>query len=170
MATLLIWIGLLGELLYRNLATDGSGQTIDLGHYISEIAAAVMHTYAVDGIRLDLKVDHAMASVNIAMPVGLLVNELLTNAFKYAFTGKNNCTLTVRCLHEAESNYRIVVADDGLGLPEGCSWPMPGKLSALILQTLRENAATDFKIETAPGKGLRVTIDFTHKPPRPKSH
>src|SRR5581483_11469737 len=76
------------QLLYKDLATDALGQTVDLGHYISEIAAAVMHTYAVDGIRLDLKVDHALASINIAMPVGLLVNELLTNAFKYAFAGK----------------------------------------------------------------------------------
>ncbi len=158
------------QLLYKDLAADGLGQTIDLGHYISEIAAAVMHTYAVDGIRLDLKVDHALASINIAMPVGLLVNEMLTNAFKYAFAGKEAGTIMVRCLHEQESTYRVVVADDGVGLPEDCSWPMPGKLSALILQTLRENAATDFKVETAPGKGLKVTIDFTHKPPRPKPH
>jgi two-component sensor histidine kinase len=41
-----------------------------------------MHAYAVDGIRLDLKVDHSPASVNIALPLGLIVNELLTNAFK----------------------------------------------------------------------------------------
>jgi hypothetical protein len=64
------------QLLYRDLTTEGLGQAVDLGHYVSEIAAAVMHTYAVDGIRLDLKVEHAPVSINIAMPVGLLVNEL----------------------------------------------------------------------------------------------
>jgi PAS domain S-box-containing protein len=69
------------QLLYRDLTTEGLGQAVDLGHYVSEIASAVMHTYAVDGIRLDLKVDHAPVSINVAMPVGLLVNELLTNAF-----------------------------------------------------------------------------------------
>jgi len=36
----------------------------------------------------------------VAMPVGLLVNELLTNAFKYAFEGRDSGTLTVRCLQE----------------------------------------------------------------------
>jgi PAS domain S-box-containing protein len=158
------------QLLYKGLAADGLGQTVDLGHYVSEIAAAVMHTYAVDGIRLDLKVDHALASINIAMPVGLLVNELLTNAFKYAFAGRKSGTIMVRCLHEDESHYRIVVADDGVGLPEGMSWPIQGKLAALILQTLRENAKTDVKVETASGKGMRAMIDFVHKPAVQKPH
>ncbi len=158
------------QLLYKDLATDGLGQTVELGHYISEIVSAVMHTYAVDGIRLDLKVDHALASINIAMPVGLLVNELLTNAFKYAFVGRDAGTIMVRCLHEHESRYSIVVADDGVGLTNGATWPVPGKLGALILQTLRENAKTEFKVETASGKGLRVTIEFVHTAPVKKPH
>jgi len=157
------------QLLYKDLSADGWGQAIELGHYISEIAAAVMHTYAVDGIRLDLKVDHAPASVNVAMPVGLVVNELLTNAFKHAFNGRGSGTLTVRCLHEEDTKYRIVVADDGVGLPEGTTWPVPGKLGALILQSLRENTQNmGLNVETAPEKGTRVTIDFEHKPSLPK--
>lgn len=153
------------QILYRDLSTDGrSGETIELGHYIGEIASAVMRTYAVDGMRLDLKFDHSPVSINVAMPVGLLVNELLTNSFKYAFAGRDAGTLTVRCLHETEDNYRIVIADDGIGLPEGITWPRDGKLGALIVQSLRENAKTDLKVESAPGKGTRVTISLVHKP------
>ncbi|HZT26951.1 MAG TPA: histidine kinase dimerization/phosphoacceptor domain -containing protein [Pseudolabrys sp.] len=153
------------QILYRDLVSDpASGEVIDLGHYLSEIASAVMRTYAVEGMRLDLKVDHSPVSINVAMPVGLLVNELLTNSFKHAFVGRDTGTLTVRCLHEAENSYRIVVADDGIGLPEGTTWPREGKLGALILQCLRENAGTELSIETAPGKGTRVIIVLTHKP------
>jgi two-component sensor histidine kinase/PAS domain-containing protein len=153
------------QLLYQGLSADGLGKTVDLGHYLSQIGSAVMHTYAVDGIRLDLKVDHAPASINIAMPVGLLVNELLINAFKHAFTGRGTGTITIRCLHEDPTHYRIVVADDGVGLPEGATWPTPGKLGTLILQSLRENAQVDFKVESAPGSGTRVTIGFVHNTP-----
>lgn len=153
------------QILYRDLTSDAaSGEVIDLGHYLSEIASAVMRTYAVDGMRLNLKVDHSPVSINVAMPVGLLVNELLTNSFKYAFAGRETGTLTVRCLHESENSYRIVVADDGIGLPEGTTWPRDGKLGALILQCLRENTETELNIETAPGNGTRVTIALTHKP------
>jgi PAS domain S-box-containing protein len=157
------------QLLYRDLSPETWGNAVDLGHYLSQIAAAVMHAYAVDGIRLDLKVDHAMASINIAMPVGLIVNELLTNAFKYAFSGRQTGTITVRCLHEDETHYRVVVADDGIGLPQGLSWPMPGKLSALIMQALSENANNvEARVESARGSGTGVTISFQHKPLSPK--
>jgi PAS domain S-box-containing protein len=156
------------QLLYQDLAADGLGKVVDLGHYVSQIASAMMRTYGVEGIRLDLKVDHAPSSINVAMPTGLLVNELLTNAFKYAFGGRDSGTITVRCLHEGEEHYRIVVADDGVGLPEDGTWPVPGKLGALILQSLRENVATDFNVESVPGKGMRVTISFTYKAPTSK--
>lgn len=145
-------------ILYRELSGDGLGQTIDLGQYLTQIATAVTRTHGLDGIRLDLKMDQAPISINVAMPVGLLVNELLTNAFKYAFDGHESGTLTVRCLQERDDYYRVVVADDGRGLPDGATWPVPGKLSALMLATLKENAKADFVVDSAPGKGLRVSI------------
>jgi PAS domain S-box-containing protein len=153
------------QLLYHDLTVEGLGHAVDLGHYVSQIASAVMHTYAVDGIRLDLKVDHAPASINVAMPVGLLVNELLTNAFKFAFSGRESGTITVRCLRQDEDHYRVVVADDGIGLAEDATWPVQGKLGALILQSLRENVPTDFNVESAPGKGMRAMVTFMHKAP-----
>ncbi|MBV9404214.1 MAG: PAS domain-containing protein, partial [Acidobacteriaceae bacterium] len=88
------------KFLYQDLLAEGLGQVVDLGHYVGQIATGVMQIYAVDGIRLDLKVDYAPVSVNVAMPVGLLVNELMTNAFKHAFNGRNGGNIMVRCLHE----------------------------------------------------------------------
>jgi two-component sensor histidine kinase len=73
-------------------------------------------------------------------------------------------TLTVRCLHEGDSKYRVVVADDGIGLAEGTTWPVPGKLGTLIVQTLRENTKEmNLTVETAAQKGTRVTKEFEHK-------
>jgi len=156
------------KLLYEDLTAEGLGQAVDLGHYVGQIATAVMHTFGVEGITLDLKVDYAPTSVNVAMPVGLLVNELLTNAFKYAFSGRNGGTLTVRCLLEPDARCRVVVADDGIGLPEETAWPLPGKLGALILQSLRENTKTDFEMISVPGEGTHATISFEYQPAAPK--
>lgn len=150
------------QLLYQALSPDMPGEEIDLGHYLSQIAAAVVNSYAADGIQLNLKVDHAPVSVNVALPVGLVVNELLTNSFKYAFGGRGHGIITVQCLRKGQDRYQVVVADNGIGLPEGVVWPVPGKISALIVQTLRENTRTDLNVETAPGKGVRVTMDFDH--------
>ncbi|UPJ63673.1 sensor histidine kinase [Bradyrhizobium sp. 191] len=72
------------HLLYQALSSDGAGDEVDLGHYLSQIAAAVMNTCAVEGIRLDQNTDYAPVSVNTALSVGLVANELLTNSFKHA--------------------------------------------------------------------------------------
>jgi two-component sensor histidine kinase len=155
------------QLLYQALSADATGEEVDLGHYLGQIAAAVMNTYAVDGIRLDLKMDHTPVSINIALSVGLVVNELLTNSFKHAFGGRGQGVITMECLRNGDDRYQVVVADDGVGLPADIVWPVPGKIGALIVQTMRENTRTDLNVETAPDKGVRVTMTFDHKmPPR----
>jgi two-component sensor histidine kinase len=158
------------HLLYQALSADSAGDEIDLGHYLSQIAAAVMNTCAVDGIRLDQKMDHAPVSVNTALSVGLVVNELLTNSFKHAFGGRGHGVITVECLRRDEDRYRVVIADDGAGLPQGVMWPVPGKIGALIVQTLRENTKTDFNVETALNKGVRVTMSVDRKLMVPKTN
>jgi two-component sensor histidine kinase len=146
-------------LLYRSLSDDIEAETIDLGVYLSEIASAVMRAHAPEGIRLDLKVDTWPVSVNVAMPTGLVVNELLTNALKHAFVGREGGTITLHSLVEA-GGCRVVVADDGVGLASDDAWPRPGKLGAMIVQSLRQNAKAKLDVRSTPGEGVRVTIFF----------
>lgn len=147
-------------LLYRSLSDSGSEDSIDLGIYLSEIASAVMRAHAAEGVRLDLKVDTWRVSIDVAMPAGLVVNELLTNALKHAFVGRAGGTITLHSTN-LPSGCRVVVADDGVGLPPGVSWPGPGKLSALIVRSLQQNAKAHIEIQSAPGEGSRVTIVFS---------
>ena len=156
------------QLLYQSLSEGGQGEEIDLGVYLSQIASGVMRSHAVEGIRLDLKVDTYPVSVNVAMPAGLVVNELLTNALKHAFAGRDGGTITLRSLAD-DNGCRVVIADDGVGLPEGVEWPKRGKLSALIVQSLRENAKAGLEVESRPGRGTRVTIVFTRAAVAPEA-
>ena len=146
-------------LLYRSLSQEDAGDTIDLGTYLSEIAAAVMHAHAVEGIHLELKVDSWPVTVNVAMPTGLVVNELLTNALKHAFPAGREGTITLQCLVD-KRGCEIVIADDGIGLPADTVWPKPGKLGAMIVQSLRQNAKAQVEVTSQKGKGTRATIMF----------
>jgi two-component sensor histidine kinase len=116
----------------------------------------------VEGIRLDLKVDTWPVSINVAMPTGLVVNELMTNALKHAFVGRNGGTITVSSLVN-ETGCRVVISDDGVGLPEGATWPQSGKLSAVIAQSLEQNAKAKLDVHSAPNEGLRVEIFFARE-------
>ena len=148
------------KLLYGLLSDNGQGGEIDRGVYLGEIASAVLHAHAVEGIRLNLKVDAYPVSVNVAMPTGLVVNELMTNALKHAFVGRDGGTITLESVSDG-SGCRMIIADDGVGLPPGVEWPKRGKLSALIVQSLRENAKARVEVESIPGQGMRVKIVFT---------
>lgn len=147
-------------LLYRALGDTAGEGVVDLGIYLSEIASAVMRAHAVESIHLDLQVDTWLVAIDVAMPTGLVVNELLTNALKHAFEGRDGGSITLHSRTDAMGGCRVLVADDGVGLPQGSSWPKPGKLSALIVRSLLQNAAARMDVKSAPNQGMQVEIWF----------
>jgi two-component sensor histidine kinase len=88
------------RVLYQTLEGPAHSSEIDLGQYVGQIATAAMGSYAVEGIRLELQADCCPLSINVALPAGLVVNEVMTNAFKYAFAGRQAGTIAVRCVRE----------------------------------------------------------------------
>ncbi len=145
------------SILHDRLSNDLSMTVIDLGEYLSRIASTIMESYARPGIRLDMKVDSCPVSISVAMSTGLVVNEVMTNAFKYAFVDRDSGAITLRCLYQGDS-CSIVVADDGIGLPEGAVWPPDGKISSLIVQSLQENAKTQLVFTSKPDQGTAVSF------------
>ena len=146
-------------LLYDALALSEHEEEIDLGVYLSQIATAVMASHAVEGIRLDLRVDTYPVSINVAMPTGLVVNELLTNALKHAFRGREGGTITLHSVVDG-NGCTVMVADDGVGLPAGETWPKRGRLGALIAESLKQNANAQLDVTSGRDSGTTVTITF----------
>jgi two-component sensor histidine kinase len=146
-------------LLYRSLSADDQPDSVDLGVYVSQIASAVMAAQAVEGIHLNLQVDTWPVSLDVAMPTGLVINELLTNSLKHAFVGRDQGNITLKSLVD-EEGCRITVSDDGIGMDPSTSWPRPGKLSALIVQSLKQNAGATVTMNSVPNAGTRVEIFF----------
>jgi PAS domain S-box-containing protein len=147
-------------ILYRSLSGEASGESVDLGVFLSQIASAVMVAHAVEGIQLDLKVDTWPVAINVAMPTGLVVNEVLTNSLKHGFVGREGGKITLHSLVDANGCV-ITISDNGVGLKAGDQWPPRGRLAGLIIESLRENAGANVKVDSNPGEGVRVTITFS---------
>jgi PAS domain S-box-containing protein len=143
------------SVLYKVLLNDGNRQEVDLGEYLSGIASASMSSHAKEGIILDLKVESCIVSISVAMAVGLVVNEVMTNAFKYAFVDRERGTIKLRCVRE-DKQCSILIGDDGVGLPAGASWPPSNKISSLIVQSLRETARTEIHVHSKSEEGTEV--------------
>lgn len=155
-------------LLYRALSSESSDDSIDLGVYVSQIASAVMTAHAGEGIHLNLQVDTWPVAIDVALPTGLVINEVLTNALKHAFTNRDGGTITLKSLVD-DTGCRVLISDNGNGLPPGVRWPSGGKMSALIVQSLRENAKAEVSVDSSPGEGTRVTIFFARRNAMPEA-
>ena len=150
--------------LYRALSAEDAASEIDLGQYLSDIATSVMEVNATPGIEIGIETSFCPVSINVAMPAGLLINEMLTNALKYAFVGRDGGQLKLICKQEND-RITVIISDDGVGLGEHQEWPSPRKLGALILQTLKENAGNVvFRAESIRGQGTWFTLMFDAAP------
>lgn len=154
--------------LYNLLSQEGADDAVDLGIYLSKLASSVMEAHAVEGIRLSLDVDTWPVSINVAMPTGLVINELMTNSLKHAFRGRNGGTITLSSLVD-DTGCRVLFSDDGVGLPEGMTWPQSGKLGAVIAQSLKQNAKAQLEVHSAPNEGFRVEIFFSRESAEPSA-
>lgn len=151
------------QLLYQELSEAGVSSTfrdeVPLGAYVSRIAAAVGHLDGGQGIRVNVIAEEVMVDATTAGRVGLLVSEVLTNAFRHAFEGRDTGLVETRVQRLAEGVVRIQVSDDGVGLPEGADWPTKGNLGARIVTALLTGLDARHAVTTSAA-GTTVTIDI----------
>ena len=138
-----------------------------LGAYVSRIAAAIGHLDGGQGIRVNVIAEEVMVDANTAGRVGLLVSEILTNAFRHAFAGRETGLVETRVQLLSGGIVRIQVADDGVGLPEGADWPTRGNLGSKIVTALLAGLEARHAVTTSAA-GTTVTIDIPGRD-RPES-
>jgi two-component sensor histidine kinase len=96
------------------------------------------------------------SSIETALPVGLIINELLTNAFKYAFPDKNPGTILVG-LSEAEEDFCLItVSDNGVGLPANFIPESSSSLGMYIVRLLAEQLDGTLQIDRTNGTTFNI--------------
>ena len=154
------------QLLYQELSETGVSSSfrdeVPLGAYVSRIAAAVGHLDGGQGIRVNVIAEEVMVDATTAGRVGLLVSEILTNAFRHAFKGRETGLVETRVQLLSEGIVRIQVVDDGVGLPDGFDWPTTGNLGSKIVAALLAGLEARHAVTTSAA-GTTVTIDIPGK-------
>ena len=87
--------------------------------YIENLTSYLFTAYvsSVENIKLELRIDEVTLKLDTAIPCGLIINELVSNALKYAFRNKNNGTISIAMHFDGDAHYTLTVRDDGIGLP-----------------------------------------------------
>ena len=142
------------ELLYN---TD-SFSDISFDKYIKNLLDSIQQTIddKIASINIDIK-DDLKVNINQAVPMGLLLNELITNSFKYAFDVKKEDNHINFSLSKKDGYYHGIYSDSGEGFNKE-NFSKASSLGSLLIHTLLEQLDAEYTIETE--NGFNVTFKF----------
>lgn len=106
-------------LIHQDLYQHDDLKGVNTKDYFEKLATNLVDSYQVEGNQIDVKIEVASINLDVdtMIPLGLVVNELISNALKYAFTGKEKGEIALS-LNENEEGLLLVVKDDGKGITD----------------------------------------------------
>lgn len=127
-------------LIHERLYQSSDLASIDFAGYIRNLTGHLLRSYKIDAnaIRLNLKVDPVSISLDVAIPSGLIINELVSNAFKYAFPKGAKGEITVCFGEGGDQKLRLAVQDTGIGFPENMDPESSDSLGLKLVRSLTE--------------------------------
>ncbi|GFE51516.1 signal transduction histidine kinase [Roseobacter cerasinus] len=149
------------QLLYEEMKLSdhqSNRDHIQMGSYLSRLCCAIGHVYGRSGIRMNVQIDPLDVPIETASRVGLVVSEILTNAFIHAFERIDTGLVEVRMSQLSAGGLRLTVSDDGVGIPATMSWPNPSTVGGRIVNGLIEGLEGTLQLGRGAA-GSFVTID-----------
>ncbi len=139
-------------LIHEKLYQSESLATVDLADYVRTLVTQLMRTYTWnDNVTLELRLEPAAVSIDTAVPVGLLLNELVTNALKYAYPDARRGYLRLSLLAESSGHFNLRVEDDGVGLNPDFQLEQATTLGLRLVTMFTKQLRADVKLHSEPG-------------------
>ena len=149
------------SLLHQNLYRDDNLKGVEMNQYFQNLGQNLFDTYNIEeNIQFTTDIDDITLDIDTVVPMGLITNELISNALKHAFKGRESGKIHLSLKEEADS-LLLTVHDDGVGLPDG-ELPVSYKsLGATLIQSFAEKLEGEIKIDISNGSSVTVVIkDF----------
>jgi two-component system, sensor histidine kinase PdtaS len=149
-------MAILHEILYES----SSLAEIDFADYIHRVAKHLARSFGTAGrIRLKVRLQPLHCHRDVALPCGLIVNELLSNAFKYAFPGEKSGEVRIELWRETNGTVHLLVGDTGVGLPRDLDWETSPTLGLRLVRTLALQIEANVGTNNS-GEGAVFSITF----------
>jgi PAS domain S-box-containing protein len=148
-------MALIHELLYQS----NDLKHINFGSYINKLTNELFSIYVTDpnNIKLYMDIDDVMLDINTAIPLGLIVNELVSNSMKHAFPNNKQGKIDIK-FKLNDGNYSMIVSDNGVGFPQDYNIQNSDSLGLKIVNSLTEQIDGEIKIEVS--NGTKFIINF----------
>ncbi|HYB99957.1 MAG TPA: histidine kinase dimerization/phosphoacceptor domain -containing protein [Candidatus Limnocylindrales bacterium] len=148
-------MALVHELLYQSKDLS----SVDLGDYIRDLTRQLLRSHARDSVnvRVENRVIPVPLPIDVAVPCGLILNELVSNALKHAFPDDRPGTIWVGLEPGADFD-DLVVRDDGVGIPPGVDLASGATLGIRLIRTLADQIDGRLSVRTNGGTEVRLSI------------
>jgi PAS domain S-box-containing protein len=148
------------SLVQERLHASNSFSRIDFPAYIQNLIVHLQNFHHADPGRILIGVDMeaCMMDIRQAVPLGLIVNELISNAFLHAFPEERAGKLSVFLRSMGDRSYRLAVKDDGVGVPPGVDFDLPDSFGLQIVKTLTDQLNGELRISRDGGTEVQITF------------
>lgn len=124
-------------LIHQKLYQNEDLSVIKMQEYIESLSASIQSVYKKKGFKINMHIDAQSADLDVdrAIPIGLILNELISNSFKYGFEGEKTGNIYIQ-LKEENGHLLFDYKDDGIGLPEGFDVESSGSMGLNLIRRL----------------------------------
>jgi len=147
-------------LIHEKLYQCGDLANINLGDYIRSLTSYLLNSYGVAShmVNLKINVESAPLGLDRAIPCGLIINELVSNALKYAFPQGRRGEIFVNLLRDGDDKLVLMVKDNGIGLPEGLDVTDTPSLGLQLVSTLVKQLDGTMEVRRKGGTEFRMIL------------
>lgn len=147
--------------IHESLYQNKSFTSVNFSEYIETLSKNIILSYVIpsDKIELLLNLEKVSLNLDLSIPAGLIINELITNAIKHAFPDSRKGFIFLNLRTENNTVY-LEVNDNGIGIPRGFDYISTNTLGLQLVNTLAEQLEAEIIFNSKKGKGTEVLIKF----------
>ncbi len=147
------------SLVHEQLYLSKEISHIPFDSYLHHLALIIASSFDNNRIAIHTELDPCKVSIEMALPLGLILNELITNAFKYAFPDDRAGSIRIRLAPEPGGCFSVSVTDDGIGLPEDFSVRTTQSMGSQIVGILVDQIEAKLHCSTDRGACFRIVFN-----------
>lgn len=145
-------------LIHQNLYQDTALIGVETSDYVNKLANSLIKNYKIEDkkIVLNIDVDPMKLDIDTIIPLGLVINELISNALKYAFTNQSSGAIDI-LLKSSDKTLTLSVVDNGKGLPKDFSVEQVSSLGFRLIKAFSDKLKADLNISSSD-EGTKISL------------
>jgi two-component system, sensor histidine kinase PdtaS len=147
------------SLVHKNLYMTENLTSLNMNDYFSQLTSSILTSFEIkdNSIQVDIDAKDIYFDVDTAVPLGLMVNELFTNAIKYAFIDKSSGKIIIKLQKiEKEDKYQLIFSDNGVGIPSSVDLDNLNSLGLELVQLLVAQLNGRLEMQTENGTHFKI--------------